>query len=321
MKSYQNNKNYNSGAVMKSDIHPLPSFIETICSKNPLQKKMIQAFLATRNEAYWLRLQEFNDQYVPYLASTGVDTDMLARSYLTLCEQMLHEQIQFKKTGRYTSSGLDETNRLIYSQTDRMSSLLYGLAVSQFLWPNHYGLFDFFINQCSRLNSVASYLEVGPGHGLFLLEALRLFPRAKATVVDISPAAIQISKGAVEKLQPGANCQFVIQDINEMEQGNFDLITMCEVLEHLDDPVPILEKTRTFLAPKGHFYITTCANAPAVDHVFLYKSVEEIQQQVRDCGFRIEAELALPVGSAPRERWAEEKTEINYAALLSKEGA
>jgi len=297
---------------------PLPPFIELIYTKNPLQKKMIQNFLVSRDDLYWKRLQEFNDSYLPYLASQGANTETVVKGYLKLCDDMLREQINFQKTGRYSSADLDETNRLIYSQTDRMSALLHGLAISQFLWPNHYGLFDFFISQCSQLQNVNSYLEVGPGHGLFLLEILRLFPKVKATVVDISPTAIQISKGAVEKLRPGSSCEFVIQDVNAMKEGVYDLVTMCEVLEHLDDPVPILQKARSLITTGGHCFITTCANAPAIDHVYLYKSVEEIQDQLQECGFQIDAELALPVGRVRREHWTSEKTEINYAALLSR---
>jgi 2-polyprenyl-3-methyl-5-hydroxy-6-metoxy-1,4-benzoquinol methylase len=304
---------------MSASSHPLPAFIHSICLKSPLQKKMFQSFMATRDDVYWQRLRVFDEQYVSYLARRGVDAEMLAKSYLTLCENMLREQIQFKKTGHYSSSSLEETNQAIYSQADRMSALLYGLGASQFLWPNHYGLFDFFVTQIGRLRPVDSYLEIGPGHGLFLLEVLRLFPKVNATVLDISPTAIEISQGAVQQLLPQAQCQFVIQDVTTMHQaGAYDLITMCEVLEHLDNPVPILKKAHSLLSKTGHCYITTCANAPAIDHVYLYDSVESIQTQLRSCGFNIDAELALPVGPTPRERWALDKTEINYAALLSK---
>jgi SAM-dependent methyltransferase len=200
-----------------------------------------------------------------------------------------------------------------------MSSLLYGLGLSQFLWPNHYALFDFFISRCRQLSQVSSYLEVGPGHGLFLLEALRIFQDVEAMAIDISPTAIHISQSAVETLLPRSKCRFLIQDINQLEYGTYDLICMCELLEHLDDPIPVLRKALSLLAPQGHCFITTCANAPAIDHVYLYDSVEAIQSQLIDCGFRIEVELALPVESIPRERWSSEKTEVNYGALLSKQ--
>jgi len=64
--------------------------------------------------------------------------------------------------------------------------------------------------------------------------------------------------------------------------------------------------------------VTTCANAPAVDHVYLYDSVEHIRTQIRECGFQIDSDIALSVDGSSEDQWVKGKTEINYAAYLSK---
>jgi SAM-dependent methyltransferase len=104
-----------------------------------------------------------------------------------------------------------------------------------------------------------------------------------------------------------------------MYSGSFDYIVMCELLEHLDCPAEILRRAYSLLIPGGHCFITTCANAPAIDHVYLYHSVEHMRRELRSSGFAIETELALPVGDSPEERWEADKVEINYAAMLRKE--
>lgn len=118
---------------------------------------------------------------------------------------------------------------------------------------------------------------------------------------------------------PQARCEFINQDVNGLvAQREFDYIVMCELLEHVDRPIDILRKTHSLLSDSGHCFITTCANAPAVDHVYLYDSVEHIQRELEQAGFQIIDELALPVGNIPRGRWIKDKVEVNYAALLSK---
>ena len=85
-------------------------------------------------------------------------------------------------------------------------------------------------------------------------------------------------------------------------------------------PFHRLAPGKTFALPDATRRIdTTCANCPAIDHVYLYRSVEEIQAHVREAGLKIVAELALPVGSIPRERWSAERVEVNYAAVLEKQ--
>lgn len=296
----------------------LPSFFEKIFAKSPMQKKMITQFLKTADTLYWQRLEEFSERFQRFLDHQKVPMDYVVDAYLKMCRDMLSEQIYFKKTGEYTSKTAAEANARIYSSNVEMTSYMYGLAISQFLWPNHYGQFAFFAEQSAKLTHVSSYLEVGPGHGLFLLESLKRFSKADFLAVDISPISIGISKSLVKFFEPSSRCEFVLQDVNDLKGGRFDYIVMCELLEHLDCPSDILHKVYSLLKPGGHCFITTCANAPAIDHVYLYHNVAHMQKELTDARFKITAEIALPVGNFPRERWDAEKVEINYAAMLQK---
>jgi hypothetical protein len=93
---------------------------------------------------------------------------------------------------------------------------------------------------------------------------------------------------------------------------------MCEVLEHLDCPLNILKKTYALLHDEGRLFITTCANCPAIDHVYLYENVGHIRKEIQEAGFNIVSDLPLPVGNYPDNNWLDTKIEVNYAAMLRK---
>ena len=193
---------------------------------------------------------------------------------------------------------------------------MYGVALSYFLWPNHYEMYNFFISESKKINTVNTYLEIGPGHGLFLVEALKTFPGADFVAVDISPISRNISQSIVNHFTGSQQCDFHIQDINRFEGGIYDYIVMCEVLEHLDQPLPILLKAKKMLAHNGRLFLTTCANCPAVDHVYIYDSVDHIRTQIHEAGFDILTDLPLAVGAYPKNEWREKRVEVNYAAMV-----
>jgi 2-polyprenyl-3-methyl-5-hydroxy-6-metoxy-1,4-benzoquinol methylase len=56
----------------------------------------------------------------------------------------------------------------------------------------------------------------------------------------------------------------------------YDLVVLGEVLEHLDSPLTILDKISHMLSDDGLLWLTTPTNAPALDHVFLFRTKQEI---------------------------------------------
>lgn len=292
--------------------------VSLINKKNPLQKKALASFLKGNDSLFWQRADEFASKMLSLCKKQGITAEYVVNAYLKMCHDMLTEQIKFKKTGCYSVPNAAEAYANCYSSEKEMSSYMYGLALSQFLWPNHYAMYDFFINQSCNLRKVESYLEIGPGHGLYLLEALKLLPNAKFLAVDISPVSKKISQATVEHFAPDAECQFLVRDVNDFHEGKFDYIVMCEVLEHLDRPLETMKDIRDLLNGDGYFFMTTCANCPAIDHVYLYNSVKHIRDQIHEAGFKVVTDLPLAVNASPEEDWDDQKVEVNYAAMLQK---
>lgn len=80
------------------------------------------------------------------------------------------------------------------------------------------------------------------------------------TVVEAAPGLVE---GARKKVGEGP--QFLCSTFEEVQlDGTFDAIFLINTLEHLDDPVLVLRRIRTWLSPRGRlFLMVPNANAPS----------------------------------------------------------
>jgi len=298
--------------------------IRIIQSKNVFQKKMIKNELASRDSVFWARTNSFSVGFETLMEEYNISAEKIADCYIKLCKDMVLEQIKFKKTGKYSSNSFAEVADRVYHSKHEMEAMVYGLAMSQFLWKNHYGLFDYFIETIGELQEseeITNYLEVGPGHGLHLVESLKTFEAAHFDVVDISSISLDLSKKVVKHfVGSNVDVSFHHQDIRDYKGiCSYDLVVINEVLEHLEDPLEMMKCVVDLIGNNGVVFLTTCANAPSIDHIYLYDSVESIQDQINESGLEIITERLLPVGHVvPRSLWKGKSVEVNYGALCRK---
>jgi SAM-dependent methyltransferase len=94
-----------------------------------------------------------------------------------------------------------------------------------------------------------SLLEIGCGNGFFIEEALT---RGFSTVRGVEP-----SQGAVAKAAPQVRGSIVCDVMRPglFEQGQFDVICMFQVLDHLPDPGGTLKEVHRVLKPGGFVLI------------------------------------------------------------------
>ncbi len=111
---------------------------------------------------------------------------------------------------------------------------------------------EFILDQLRQLKF--QYLcDLGCGDGRLAIEAARDFPDANITGIDYSERAINLAKGF------GPEVNFVCKDITVEEiGGQFDVITLIEVFEHipLDKCVSFVEATSRLLATGGKLIVT-----------------------------------------------------------------
>lgn len=296
--------------------------VDLIGAHNPLQRKRIKAFVMGQDDDYWAFAEGISAIMNRTLINNETTRIEAAKAYNDLCMDMLCEQIKFRKTGVYPTSKAETARKNVYEQPEAMYRYMMGLLMTQMLWPNHYRMFRFFQDALKETRP-SHYLEVGAGHGMFTLEALRNFPGINVMICDISKTSIEMSKRIFRTLVPDlSKIQFINTDFlkSSLEGRRFDFITLGEVLEHVEEPSAFMKKARDLLAPKGVVYISTCVNCPAIDHVYHFRSVRQIQDVLLDSGFSIVGEIILPAEDIPQGLWEEQLITINYAAkLVNKE--
>jgi SAM-dependent methyltransferase len=292
--------------------------------KSPFQKKKLEKYLDTRDTAFFIQAEEFSKQYISYLESENIEVQYAVEAYQKLCNDMMKCQIFFMKTGKYSniSANADEAKKNIYENETIMKLYMIGLALSQFLWSTHYDMYSCLIKSLrDHSKNIKSYLEIGPGHGLFLSKAIEIIdPNSTITAVDISSTSIKITKSIIKYLKPDStNIIYYTMDMLKLNLNDkYDYITMGEVLEHVNFPETLLLKLHDLLSENGKAFVSTCVNCPAIDHVYHFKTVDEIREMFAKCGLAILEERVLPVEDLPFEEIMEKKITVNYCAILSK---
>ena len=182
----------------------------------------------------------------------------------------------------------------VYNDKVEMKSLVIALAISQFLWSTHYKMYQFLIKNINKKKeNIKSYLEIGPGHGLFLKDAYKILangnPDLKMTALDISQTSMDITKSIINHLIGEAKIEYIVMDMLDYEKDvKYDFISMGEVIEHVNFPNQLLYKFSKLLSDSGHGFISTCVDCPTIDHVYHFKSVSEIQEMIQNNGLIIE---------------------------------
>ena len=102
-----------------------------------------------------------------------------------------------------------------------------------------------------KLNPHAkSILDIGSGRGFMLYYLKKIFGFTRAVGTQISRPAVEFSR---EKL----GLEIYDRDLLELtlEPGQFDVVTIWHVLEHVDKPEEYIQRIRELLKPGGHLLI------------------------------------------------------------------
>ena len=293
-----------------------------IYAKSPLQKKKLAKYLSKQDEKFFVDAEEFATNYLNYLIDENISLEYVVDAYLKMCSDMLKSQITFMKTGCYPVELSQDAFETVYSNETEMKSYMIGLALSQFLWESHFKIYNTFERYLQKSKEhIHSYLEIGPGHGLFLNKAINyLAVNTSITVVDVSPISTNITKSIIKYFHPDrGNIIFYNVDMLEIDLAyQYDFITMGEVIEHVNSPEKLLNKLNNILASNGRAFVSTCVNCPAIDHVYHFHTVDEIRDMFSKCGFAIEEEQVLPVEDLCMQEIKEKKITINYCAIFKR---
>ncbi|NOW94984.1 bifunctional 2-polyprenyl-6-hydroxyphenol methylase/3-demethylubiquinol 3-O-methyltransferase UbiG [Mucilaginibacter sp. SG564] len=299
---------------------PLNYIYQKIETLSPMHSKKLKKNIAFFDERYYEQANSFFARYINILHHDHKTLDYSIDCYLRMIADVNSETVEFLRTGKYTSSTFAEVNQRVYARPETMEYYMHGLIMSQFLWKHHYQMLQYFTDTLPQyIKATKSYLEVGVGHGLYLSKALEILnDNTTLTAVDISETSITLAKNFIKDSRINYNLKDIFEFNNRKK---YDFITLGEVLEHVEDPLKLLQKLKTLLSDEGILFFTTPTNAPAIDHIYLFNTVGEIQDIIKAAGFEIETERSLLSEEVSPERAAKLKIAILYGAFLKKSKA
>lgn len=116
------------------------------------------------------------------------------------------------------------------------------------------------------------YLDIGCGGGIFAESAARMRNSAGVVAVDPTPEVIAVAKQHARQdptlMEPG-NLQYINTAIENLDQHlpdaaarQFDIVTLFEVIEHIQHPAPFLRNCLDSLKPGGWLIGSTIARHP-----------------------------------------------------------
>lgn len=259
------------------------------------------------------------ERYLEVNVKEGVTIREMAQAYVFFLAENDKEEKYFFEHGKYRYSRLAEVLAKVYDNAEYMQKYMLGLAVSMIIWPQHREYFRFFSSFIDKCRSYeGEYLEVGAGHGLFVSEALRRGNFSRYDVLDISEKSLELTSRMLAGFSEGKCVNYVHKDFLEYKGESYDVISIGEVLEHVEEPGRFLQKCRELISTDGRIYLTTCINAPEIDHIYLFASVEEIEELFEEAGLEIVERLYLPYRGYALERCKRQQLPVNVAYVLKR---
>ncbi len=290
---------------------------EEIIEKYPMH----QGFLENSLKELGQTEQKELETYVRFMMTQGHDLDFIASSYVLITLDTLRETVWFQKNGKYRHDSFSSVANDVYFNPEYMRKYMIGLAVSGYIWPQIAALRRHFFEHLPQ-KVHAHYLEIGPGHGAYFDAVMRtrsfegyLGIDISETSCDLTRTFIQHRHGELPDNVEIRNCDFLQDDLSDRQYG---AIVMGEVLEHVEEPQQFLHRIAELADSDTHIHITTCINAPAIDHIYLYRSIDEVDAQVAEAGLAICDRLVVPYSGKTLAESEADELALNVAYVLKK---
>jgi 2-polyprenyl-3-methyl-5-hydroxy-6-metoxy-1,4-benzoquinol methylase len=292
-------------------------FTSLVMTENPVHTSFMKRSLQAMRKDTHAELAD----YLSYCLSVGLTLDYLVESYNTIVNDTLAEQMFFKENKRYRWSRFAELADAVYFDDVYMRKYMYGLAITSFLWPNHAAMHDFFTRTFPQ-GRTGTYLEIGPGHGYYFMQSARLGDFERLIGVDISSASVALTRDMIRHFEINKKCpaEVIQADFLTFQEGSgkYSCIVMGEVLEHVEDPGLFISSIARLSGPSTHIFVTTCMNAPAVDHISLFRTGKDVEDIITSNGLQVVESCYVPYVGRTLEDCEAEALPVNVAYVLRK---
>lgn len=287
-----------------------------------LQKIPGQTFSIKRIRKMWTPEEEARfERELEYLTEK-YSLDKIVEGYIFMTTSNMEESRYFQEHGEYRYHSFAEVDRNIYANEEQMTLYMLGLSLTEYLWETVLRIHRFYEDTIKSIRG-NSYLEIGPGHGKYFLEAYNLGNFKEYVAVDVSQTAIDMTKEYMRRYgkQEGVKYELLCQDATLLDgESKYDFIVAQEVLEHVEKPLELLKSMGKLLSPEGRAYVLMPITAPSPAHIYLFESIEHVKSIVNKAGFEIVTEEYITVSNTTIEAAEKKKLPIDACLILKKRG-
>ena len=139
--------------------------------------------------------------------------------------------------------------------------------------------------------------------------------------IDVSETSIRQTRTFLNSNLAGEKLHLHCADFLKypLKASSFDAIVMGEMLEHVENPKDYLKKIASVAKKNAYICVTTCINAPSIDHIYLFKNLGELEDIFSQSGIRIKEQCILPYVDKTLEECIEQWLTINVGYVLEKQ--
>lgn len=286
-----------------------------IASKNPIHAKYLNKISFNKEDE-----KEF-ENLIHFYLKRNITLEEQCECYLTILEDTLKETAYFVEHGKYRYKSFDEVKDKVYFNENYMKKYMIGLALSSYIWAAHIKVRKYFNEFLNARNRGQNYFEIGPGHGEFFTKAVKKEKFDYYLGLDLSPTSCKLTKDMVENqvFKLIDKCEFLCKDFFCFEfDKKADLIVIGEVLEHVENPLLFLKRSKELLSENGEIFATIPINAPAIDHIYLFTHPDEIFTLAIEAGLKIKQYECFMANDYPLEKALKFKNAITMAVVFTQ---